>query len=132
MSRAPKRHESENPLPGALSAHSGEIELATDDRARKQWTWESQSTFLRCVEVCDRPLHRALHRAADKHAVESSAQTLPRLQLDREVVLESIAGGREATFMACVRQPVLRAGVLHEAVPVERAQRHLEFDVAAE
>jgi hypothetical protein len=55
------------------------------------------------LEVRDRALHRALDRRLDKPAVERSAQAWPRLELDREAVLESIAGGREATFMAYVR-----------------------------
>ena len=63
----------------------------------------SSNALQGALEVRDRALHRALDRTADKPAVESSSQACPRLELDREAVLESIAGGREATFMAYVQ-----------------------------
>ena len=62
------------------------------------------------IEIGDRALHRALDGTADKLPVERSEQTRPRLELDREKALESIARGREVPFMACVRQPVLWRG----------------------
>jgi hypothetical protein len=83
------------------------------------------------LEVRDRALHVRL--TAGRTSPRSNApQAWPRLELDREAVLESIAGGREATSMAYVRQRLLHAGVLDEAVRVERTQRHLELDGAAE
>jgi hypothetical protein len=45
------------------------------------------------LEVRGRAAHGSLDRTADKPAVERSAQAWPRLELDREAVLGSIAGG---------------------------------------
>ena len=50
-------------------------------------------SYMYMAIVGDRAPHRALDRTADKPAVERSAQAWPRLELDREAVLESIAGG---------------------------------------
>ena len=84
------------------------------------------------LEVGDGALQRARDRAANELAVDDSAQPRTWVELHREAVVEVVSCVREAAFVARVGEPSLDACVLHEAMRIERAQRHLELDATAQ
>ena len=84
------------------------------------------------LEVADCALQRARNCAADEPAVNYSARPRARVELNREAVVETVPSIREAAFVARIGQSSLDACVLHEAIGIERAQRHFELHAAAE
>ena len=62
------------------------------------------------------------------HAVENAAKRRPRLELDRQAVVEAVAGGREGTLVARIGQP--RWTLVYSTSRSARngAERHLELD----
>ena len=84
------------------------------------------------LEVADCALQRARNRAADEPPVNYSAHPRARVEVNREPVVETAPSVREAAFVARIGQSSLDACVLHDAIGIERAQRHLELDAAAQ
>jgi membrane peptidoglycan carboxypeptidase len=104
----------------------GSVAARSPRASSARWTGELR------LEVRERAPQRALDGAPHEPAIDCAAQPGPRLELDREPVLEPVAGRREATLVAHGGQPALDAVVLDQPVGVEDAQRHLELDGAAE